>query len=252
MEARMVKEWEVRWEGEVPAPPQVVWDAITKHGDGYLWAIEYEPWVGGAERGLTQGGGTVTAWDPPRHFATRSRPETERDGLNELDYRLEPLGSITYLRYVHRAAVPADDFDRQLEACRAHTTFYNHSLGQYACYFAGRQAAYVSVDGPEESTHGGFVRVRRELGLPDDVVAGDPVHLAPAGLEPIEGVVDYATGSFLGIRTADALYRIYGRDAWGWPVGVAHHLFADGVDREATQKAWADWVAGVFNTGKVA
>ena len=153
----MVREWEVRWEGELPAGPQDVWDAITKHSDGYLWAIEYEPRLGGAERGLTAGGGTVTAWDPPRHFATRTRPETERDGINELDFRLEPLGPVTYLRYVHRAAVPADDFDRQLAACRAHTTFYNHSLGQYACHFAGRQAAYVSVDGPEESAQGGFV-----------------------------------------------------------------------------------------------
>jgi uncharacterized protein YndB with AHSA1/START domain len=252
MEATMVREWEVRWEGELPAGPQDVWDAITKHSDGYLWAIEYEPRLGGAERGLTAGGGTVTAWEPPRHFATRTRPETERDGINELDFRLEPLGPITYLRYMHRAAVPADDFDRQLAACRAHTTFYNHSLGQYACHFAGRQAAYVSVDGPEEPVHGGFVAVRRALGLPDDVVAGDPVRLTPAGLDPIDGVVDYATGSFLGIRSADALYRVYGRDTWGWPVGVAHHLFEDGVDGSAAQRAWETWMAGVFATESVA
>ena len=90
----MVREFEVRWEGELPADPRDVWDAITQHADGYLWAIEYEPRVGGAERGLTAGGGTVTAWDPPRHFATRTRPETERDGVNELDYRLEPLGAV--------------------------------------------------------------------------------------------------------------------------------------------------------------
>ena len=104
----MVKEFEVRWEGELPARPQDVWDAITQHADGYLWRIEYEPWIGGAERGLTATGGTVTAWDPPHRFATRTRPETERDGINELDYRLEPLGAagaVTYLRYVHRACL---------------------------------------------------------------------------------------------------------------------------------------------------
>jgi hypothetical protein len=248
----MVKEFEVRWEGELPASPQNVWDAITAHSDGYLWKIEYEPWVGGAERGLTSGGGTVTAWEPLRHFATRTRPETERDGVNELDYRLEPLEAATYLRYTHRTAVPADDVDRQLAACRAHTTFYQHSLGQYACHFAGRQAAYVSVDGPASSAQGGFVALRRALGLADDVVAGDPVLLAPAGPAPIEGVVDYATGSFLGIRSADALYRLYGRDTWGWPVGVAHHLFADAVDAAEAERAWADWVAGVFERERVA
>ena len=179
----MVKEWEVRWEGELPARPQDVWDAITQHADGYLWKIDYEPRVGGAERGLTAGGGTVTAWDPPRHFATRTRPETERDGFNELDYVLEPLGAVTYLRYTHRCEMPAEDFDRQLDACRQHTTFYQHSLGQYACYFAGREPVYVSVDGPASSAEGGFVALRRALGLPDDVVAGDPVRLEPAGLD---------------------------------------------------------------------
>lgn len=242
------KEFEVRWEGALPASPQDVWDAITQRADGYLWKIEYEPWVGGAERGLTAGGGTVTAWEPPRHLATRTRPETERDGVNELHFRLEPHGSITYLRYHHRAAVPADDFDRQLDACRHHTTFYNHSLGQYACYFAGREPAYVSVDGPASSADGGFVALRRALGVADDVVVGDPVRLTPAGLEPIDGVVDYATDAFLGVRSADALYRVYGRDAWGWPAGVAHHLFADGVDQAASQRVWSEWIAGVFAT----
>jgi hypothetical protein len=248
----MVKRFEVRWEGELPAAPQDVWDAVTEHADGFLWEVDFEPWVGGAERGLTAGGGTVTAWDPARHFATRTRPETERDGINELDYRLEALGPVTYLRYLHRCDVPADDFDRQLDACRRHTTFYLHSLGQYACHFAGRQAAYVSVEAPASSAEGGFVALRRALGLADDVVAGDPVRLEPAGLEPIDGVVDYATDTFLGVRSADALYRLYGRDTWGWPAGIAHHLFADDVDQAASERAWGDWVAGVFESERVA
>jgi hypothetical protein len=44
----MAKEFEVRWEGELPAAPQQVWDAVTLHADGWLWKIEYEPWVGAA------------------------------------------------------------------------------------------------------------------------------------------------------------------------------------------------------------
>ena len=74
----------------------------------------------------------------------------------------------------------------------------------------------------------------------------------PAGMEPIEGVVDYSTGAFLGVRSADALLRVYGRDRWGWPVGVAHHLFADDVDAPASERAWGDWVAGVFENERVA
>jgi hypothetical protein len=224
-----------------------VWDGLTKHTDGYLWKIDYEPWVGGTERGLTAGGGTVTAWDPPHHFATRSRPETERDGFNELDYRLEALGSIAYVRYVHRGVFPDDaDYEPMLDNCRQHTAFYHHSLGQYACHFAGRAPAYVAVDGPESATEASFVAVRRALGLADDVAAGDRVRLTPARLETIDAVVDYATDAFLGVRSADALYRVYGRDRWGWPVGVAHHLFGGGVDQAASERAWRGWMAGVF------
>ena len=233
----MLKGFEVRWEGELPAAPEAVWDAITRHADGYLWPIAYEPRVGGSERGLTPEGGEVTAWEPARHFATR----TERGAFNELDYRLEPLGPITYLRYVHRTEVPADDFERQLDACRRHTTFYHHSLGQYACHFGGRQATYVSVDGPAASAEGGFAALRDALGVPACAIAGDPVRLA--GPAPADGVVDYATDRFLGVRTPDALHRIYGRDAWGWPAGVAHHLVADGDGAEA---AWRTWVEEVF------
>jgi hypothetical protein len=219
----MQKPFEVRWEGELPAAPQQVWDAITKHPGGYLWPIAYEPRVGGAERGLTRTGGTVTAWEEPRHFATATQD-------NELEYVLEPLGAISYLRYRHRTEVLAEEFDVQLAACRGHTTFYLHSLGQYACHFPGRQASYVSAD-----TKVGFAAVRRALGVPEDAVAGDPVRLAPFG---IEGVVDYATGPFLGIRSADALYRLYGRDAWCWPAGIAHHQF--GVVHE-----WTEWAASL-------
>jgi hypothetical protein len=246
----MMREWDVRFEREIAAAPQVVWDTITKHSDGYLWPVEYEPRVGGAERGMTQGGGTVTAWEPARHFATVANGV---DGeFNELDYRLEPLGDATLLRTSHRTRVPAEEFDVQLDACRQHTALYLHSLGQHATHFAGRPAAYVSVDGPDSSADGGLARIRRALGLPDVPVAGEPVRLAPDGVDPIEGVVDFATGPFLGIRTADALLRVYGRDAWGWPAGVAHHFFAEDADGEALRATWSAWVAGAFSTERVA
>jgi hypothetical protein len=246
----MVREWDVRFEKEIAAPPQAVWDTITRHSDGYVWPVEYEPRVGGAERGMTQGGGTVTVWEPARHFATEANGVEGE--FNELDYRLEPLGEATLLRTSHRTRVPADEFDVQLDACRQHTAFYLHSLGQHACHFAGRSAVYVSADGPASSAQGGLARLREALGLPTVPVAGEPVHLTPQGLDPIDGVVDYAAGPFLGIRTQDALLRVYGRDAWGWPAGIAHHVFAEDADGEALQRAWSDWVAGVLGAARVA
>jgi uncharacterized protein YndB with AHSA1/START domain len=100
----MGQQLEVRWEGDLPATPQEVWDAITVHTAGWLWQIDDEPWVGGSERGLTPGGGTVTAWVPPRHVATRA--DGDGDDANELDDVLEPRGTGTH---VHDADAPAGE-----------------------------------------------------------------------------------------------------------------------------------------------
>ena len=213
----MNKRWEVTWEGELPASPRAVWDTVTRHAASYLWPIEFEPRVGGAERGLTQGGGTVTVWEPHRRLRTRTRPEHERDGSNELDYVLEPLGDVTYLRYTHRAQVPEAEYDVQLAACRAHTAFYKHSLGVAACYFPDVPAQYAADD----AVPGSLTEVLERLGVPEEAVVGDRVKLTNG----VEGVVDYRTGPFLGVRGTDVLFRVYGRDTWGWPVGTTVHRF---------------------------
>jgi hypothetical protein len=239
-----MKEFEVRFDGELPAGPQAAWDAITRHTAGWLWNISYEPRQGGAERGLSSGGGTVTAWDPPRHFATRAEG---RDGWwNNLDYVLEPSAGGSFLRFAHTSVLDEDEYDLQLDACRRHTALYYHTLGEYLRHFEGRDATYVSVDGPEASSRpGAFAVVRRALGIDDRAAVGDRVRVTPDGLDAIDAVVDYATPAFLGVRSADTLYRFYGRDAFGWPVGVAHHMFGD-VDATRAREAWSVWLDGLF------
>jgi hypothetical protein len=66
------------------------------------------------------------------------------------------------------------------------------------------------------------------------------------GLDPVDGVLDFVTANFVGVRTVDGLYRFYGRDAFRWPVGVAHHLFASDVDEEKATRAWAAWLDGLY------
>ncbi len=85
----------------------------------------------------------------------------------------------------------------------------------------------------------------RGLGLDGEVAEGDHVRLIPEGLGAIEGVVDYVSPHFLGVRTSDALYRfIHGFDG---TVMVGHHLFADGVDREVAERAWRAWLDRLFD-----
>jgi hypothetical protein len=242
----MAKRFEVRWDGELSGTPEQVWDAITVHTAGWLWKVEYEPRVGGAERGLTMEGGEVTGWEPPRRFVTRA---PDGDGFNELEYRLEPRGAGTHLGFVQRGVLAEGEYDLQLDACRRHTAFYYHTLGEYVRHFAGRDATHVAADGPPASADGGFTALRRALGIRTEQMVGDRVNLTPTGLPAIDGVVDYATPTFLGVRTADALYRFYGRDTWGWPIGVAHHHFGGAT---GTAEQWTAWLNGVFVTGAVA
>ena len=238
--------FEVTWEAEMAARPDAVWDAVTARADGWLWPIRFEPRVGGAERGLTPGGGSVAVWDPPRRFVTRAE---EGGWFNELEYRFEPQGAGTYVRFSHRTIISVDDefgYDVQLDSCRRHTDFYRHSRGVYATHFAGRDATYVCVDAPDVSAHGGTAVLRRALGIAEHAAVGDAVRLAPDGIAPIDGVVDYVTPEFLGVRSATSLVRIYGRDAWGWPVSVAHHVFDPAVDAGSLAASWRAFLASTF------
>ncbi|QYG91920.1 SRPBCC domain-containing protein [Iamia sp. SCSIO 61187] len=241
----MGQTFEVGWEAEVPGPPEEVWDAVTRHSDGWLWPITYEPRLGGAESGLTGIGGRVTAWEPGRRFTTTA---TDEVGTNQLDYTFAATAGGTAVTYVHRTAVPDDDdLALQHDACAQHTDLYRHSMAEYVAHFAGRDATYVAVDGgPASAAQGSTAVLLRALGLPDDVAVGDEVTLAVPGAAPIVGVVDYRTETFLGIRSESGLHRIYGRDRWGWPVSVAHHLFDVDADGAAVEVAWRAFLDGLF------
>lgn len=218
----MSGEFEVRWTGTLPGTPPEIWDAFTRHTAGWLWPIRYEPREGGTETGLSDGG-TVVTWQPPHRFVTRSA-----DGTNQLTYVLDG----TRLSFTHHGVITGD-YDTELDACRRHTALYYHSLGEYLAHFRGCAAAYFTADAAEGVS---FAALRDALGVAKDVEAGDRVRLAGR----VDGVVDYTAEPFLGVRTADALYRFFGRDAWGWPVGMSVHQFGGDVD-----PSWTAWLEGV-------
>jgi hypothetical protein len=238
------KRFEVRWEGEIAGSPEQVWQTFTEGTAGYLWPVTYEPSEGGAETGLSQEGGTVTAWEPRRHFTTESG---EGSYLNRVDYTLTPTDGGTLLQLHHQTGVDEEEWDEQLEACEVHTELYHHSLRTNVEHFAGRTATYVAADGPAPSPGGGDLpAITRALGLPDDAAVGDEVHLRPTGLDAIDGVVDWRTDRFLGIRTPDALVRVYARDGWGWPTTMSIHQFTEVVDQEAEQQILQTWLDEVL------
>lgn len=238
----MPREFKIQREIELPASPEQVWDAVaTGPGNaGWLWPMEIEGREGGSAEG-----GTVTAWEPGRHFAVRA--EGEDGWFNALELIIEArAGGTALLRYMHHG-VFVDDWDTQYDSADAHTDFYLHTLSEYLRHFAGRRASYVSLEAPDASRRPDALdAVRRALVGTGEVTEGERVRLAPPGLDPVEGVVDYARPNFIGVRTADGLYRFFGRNAWGMPVGVSLHLFADGVERDKTEQAWRAWLDDLY------
>jgi uncharacterized protein YndB with AHSA1/START domain len=242
----MGKEFEIRREFAVDATPEQAWDAVATAGGQASWLFpmggDVEPRVGGA----APGGHTVTAWDPPHRFAVRA--EGENGWYNALEHIIETReGGTTWIRYCH-SGVFTDDWDNQYDGADKHTDFYLHTLSEYLRHFAGRTAAYVGAQAPDSANRpGAFAELRRALGLADDTAAGDAVRIDLPGIDPLLGTVDYLNEWFLGMRTADGLYRFFGREAFGAPVFAGHHLFAEGADAEKTTLAWGTWLEGVYS-----
>ncbi len=240
----MPREFEIRREVELPATPEQVWAAVAT-GDGTAaWMF---PTAAGAPGGTGEvfAGHTVIAFEPPWHLALRA--EGPDGWFNALEYQMEARDSGTVvLRYVHSGVFVAD-WDNQYDSASQHTDFYLHTLGQYLRYFAGRRATYVAAQGPEKSAaKGAFDRVRHALRLTGPASAGDRVRMELPDADPVDGELDYLTPNFIGVRTTDGLYRFFGRNAFGMPVGLGHHLFAPDATADGAQRAWQSWLAGLY------
>jgi uncharacterized protein YndB with AHSA1/START domain len=242
----MTHPFEIRNEIEVAAEPDAVWEALTTGPgiDGWFLGVgnEVERRLGGRIR-LSygdQGSGesTITAFEPGRRFAHRG--DAGPDGtFHAMEYEIEGRGGSTIVRLVHSGFL-GDDWEAEYEALGEGDFMYLHLLAQYVRYFAGRQASAITTWEPEADREQAMRAFRTGLGLGDDATQGDRVSVRPEGLPPIEGVIDFTSGSILGVRTDDGLLRFLHA-----PQGVAyvgHHLYDLATDPSATQQAWRDWL----------
>jgi uncharacterized protein YndB with AHSA1/START domain len=235
----MSREFEITRDVDLPAAPDDVWTAITEGTAAWQFPIGDAP---------TGEGGPIKTWNPPHRLTIRM--ESPDGTFNALDYTIEARdGGTAHLRYVH-SGILADEWEDQYDAIGGHTDFYLHTLGQYLEHFNGRQVTYVGqasngIDGPASAgTSDAMDTLRAALGASGAGV-GDEVHAPLGDAGTLDGVIDYSTPEFLGVRTADGLYRFFGRNHFGSVVGMSAHLFVDGVDaaaREAALKAWLDGV----------
>jgi len=234
----MGKEFKIVHESEIDGTPQQVFDAATLGNSGWMWPMEIEPRLGGAG----PFGSSVTVWEPPHRFANHL--EGEGGFFNTLEYDIsERPGGKSWLRYVH-SGMFMDDWDNQYDGAAKHTAFYQHTLGQYVKYFSGKQAAFADVQGPAASgAADAFETVKSALGA---ATAGQSVSVVIDGVGTVDAEVDYVSDHFVGLRTPDAMYRFFGRNAFGAVVGMTIHLFADGADADTAGAAWGAWLNGLY------
>ena len=141
------------------------------------------------------------------------------------------------------SGILADGWEDQYDAIDGHTDFYLHTLGQYLEHFNGRPVTYVGqpsdgINGPEAAgTPDAMDTLRSALGVSSDASVGDPVRASLGDAGTLDGVIDYSTPEFLGVRTADGLYRFFGRNHYGGVVGMSAHMFVEGLDAEASEAA---------------
>ncbi len=232
----MSREFECRREVILSATPEEVWEAVATASGNAAWLFPNPI--------ATDGSGAST-WDPPHRFAVRTE---QGEWFNALEYIIEGRdGGTSLLRYMH-SGIFVDDWDNQYDAVQQHTDFYLHTLGVYLEHFKGLTATYIGeaptgIQGPATSaTADGFQRLTEALGVGEQAHEGDRVLLIAEGQRPIEGTIDYLRPNFVGVRTSDALYRFFGRNAFGAPVGMAIHVFSDDIDAERTKRRWQDWL----------
>ena len=72
---------------------------------------------------------------------------------------------------------------------------------------------------------------------------GDAVHASLGDAGTLDGVIDYSTPEFLGVRTDDGLYRFFGRNHYGSVVGMSAHLFVEAAStpRRARRRSRRGW-----------
>jgi uncharacterized protein YndB with AHSA1/START domain len=242
----MSREFEVTREVELPAAPDDVWTAITAEAAAWMFPTGMEIPTGSEPAE----GSPIQTWEPPHRLVIRT--ESPDGTFNALDYAIEARdGGTAHLRYVH-SGILADGWEDQYDAIGAHTDFYLHTLGQYLEHFSGRDVTYVGqpssgINGPDSA--GGpdaMDDLRAALGVSADASPGDAVHASLGDAGQLDGVIDYATPQFLGVRADDGLYRFFGRNHFGGVVGMSAHLFVEGVDAEAREAALKAWLDSVY------
>jgi len=201
----------VQVEVEVPGTPEEVWQAIATGPGISSWLVpaEFEERDGKPVAvKLNFGPGmeprsAVTAWDPPRMFATEADGWVPGSPPIANEWSVEARGGgICILRIVQSLFASTDDWDNQLEGAKSGLASFLSILRIYLTHFRGQRSAMMKWMTPAAGTEAeAWEALTTALGL-NGLSVGQRC-TAPAGVPALSGVVEYVTQS-----PYDALLRL--------------------------------------------
>ena len=201
----------VQMEVELPGTPEEVWQAIATGPGISAWFVptEFEERDGKpVEMKLNFGPGMeprskVTAWDPPRLFATEADGWMPGAPAIANEWTVEArAGGVCILRIVQSLFASTDDWDNQLEAAKHGLPGFLRTLRLYLTHFRGLRSAIMQVMTPVTCTESeSWETLTSALGV-KGVSVGER-WTTPAGVRQLSGVLEYLTEN-----PYDALLRI--------------------------------------------
>jgi uncharacterized protein YndB with AHSA1/START domain len=230
-------------EVELAATPDQVWQAIATPEGMSIWFVPHEHT--GAEIEADFGGGNtqagqVLAWEQGRRVVYGA-PGPDGETPMTLEFLVEGRESgSTVLRLVQSGVFDGDDWEAEYDGFGRGWDMFFHNLAEYFRYFPGLPVANVVATGFTDLP-GDRLWAELTARLGADPALGERVHLTPAGLEPIDGVVDLHGRSLLGIRTEHGFYRFMADDVHHM-VSTTQYFYGVPVDRESRTAAWQSWL----------
>lgn len=238
------------------ATPEQVWDAIATGPGISAWFVPTEVADGRIRQDFGSGyvvDGRVTASEPGRRFAYGAGepdPDSPERSTVESNFAFEFMvearaGGSAVLRFVQSGFIEKDGWEAEYDSFRTGWTMFFANLAAYLEHFTGQPVRNVVTMGfTPLGADEAWELFHEALGLAKRPLVGDEVHLTPAGLAPVDGVVDLSTREFLGVRSADALYRFGAEGSTGCGVSAYHYLYGDGATPDTA--AWQAWLSGLF------
>jgi hypothetical protein len=235
----MPGEFEIAKEILLAATPEQVWETIATEAGLAAW---FQP------SPVDPSSDLVVAWQPGRRLAIRIPPAPD-GSVHAFEYLIEARdGGKAILRFVHSGVMGDDWNDEYQSITSGGWDMYLQTLAQYHRYFAGRPAVYFEAAGPASSATPAAWESLIEALTREPAQIGAAIRVELVDADPAEGVIDFVSPDFVGLRTPDALIRFHGRSALGLTVAVSQHAYTRDIDAERTRMAWESWLAGALTS----